>query len=320
MYAKLYLRHFNELDHELNARLNRAYRPASKYMSMFTSPMISIIAKKIAFISGSVFVVLVLLTCYDEDFLNVEHILLIMTIAGSIAAIGRSLVPDENLVWCPESLFTAVLAHTHYRPDSWRNQAHTQAIRAQFSQLFQYRAVHVLEELLSPLLTPYILCFQLRYKSLDIVDFYRNFTIEVTGVGDICSFALMDVKKHGNPAWQLLNSSFTKNNIFLKNCNFKSKNEKVCSSTQYSQAEDGKTELSLIHFTLTNPEWKPPNNEQKFVNVLREKAKKEVSHTNIGTNPLITSLNCLSNLGPEVNIHQNFCNFFFFYLFKFFIV
>lgn len=45
LYGKLYLRHFNELDHELNARLNRAYRPASKYMNIFTSPLMTIIAQ-----------------------------------------------------------------------------------------------------------------------------------------------------------------------------------------------------------------------------------------------------------------------------------
>jgi Autophagy protein Apg9. len=45
LYGRLYLRHFNELDHELNARLNRAYRPASKYMNIFTSPLMSIVAQ-----------------------------------------------------------------------------------------------------------------------------------------------------------------------------------------------------------------------------------------------------------------------------------
>jgi autophagy-related protein 9 len=70
--------------------------------------------------------------------------------------------------------------------------------------------VYLLEELLSPVVTPFILCFHLRSKSLDIVDFYRNFTVEVVGVGDVCSFAQMDVRRHGNPAWQTSVSSPTK--------------------------------------------------------------------------------------------------------------
>lgn len=45
-----------------------------------------------------------------------------------------------------------------------------------------------------------ILIICLRPKSLDIVDFFRNFTVEVVGVGDTCSFAQMDVRQHGHPA------------------------------------------------------------------------------------------------------------------------
>ena len=56
----------------------------------------------------------------------------------------------------------------------------------------------MLEELLSPLLTPLILCFSVRHHSLQIVDFYRNFTVEVEGVGDVCSFAQMDIRRHGS--------------------------------------------------------------------------------------------------------------------------
>lgn len=41
----LYMRHLNELDHELHARLNRAYRPADKYMSSFSSPLMAVIAR-----------------------------------------------------------------------------------------------------------------------------------------------------------------------------------------------------------------------------------------------------------------------------------
>ena len=56
-----------------------------------------------------------------------------------------------------------------------------------------------MEELLSPIVTPLILCFSIRHKALEIVDFYRNFTVEVVGVGDVCSFAQLDVRKHGHP-------------------------------------------------------------------------------------------------------------------------
>lgn len=57
----------------------------------------------------------------------------------------------------------------------------------------------ILEELLSPIVTPLILIFCLRPRALEIIDFFRNFTVEVVGVGDTCSFAQMDVRQHGHP-------------------------------------------------------------------------------------------------------------------------
>ncbi len=36
-YGRLYLRHFNELDHSLHQRLNRGYKPAMYYMSSFVN-------------------------------------------------------------------------------------------------------------------------------------------------------------------------------------------------------------------------------------------------------------------------------------------
>lgn len=61
----------------------------------------------------------------------------------------------------------------------------------------------ITDELFSPIITPLILIFNLSHKSQDIVDFFRNFTVDVVGVGDVCSFAQMDVRRHGNPGWQV---------------------------------------------------------------------------------------------------------------------
>ncbi len=64
--------------------------------------------------------------------------------------------------------------------------------------------IYFLEELLSAFVTPLVLCFQLRRKSLQIIDFLRNFTVDVQGVGDVCSFAQLDVAKHGDLKVNLL--------------------------------------------------------------------------------------------------------------------
>lgn len=66
--------HFNELEHELVVRLSRAYKPATYYMDIFVSPLATVLARNVAFISGSVLAVLLILTVWDEDVLNVEHV------------------------------------------------------------------------------------------------------------------------------------------------------------------------------------------------------------------------------------------------------
>ena len=43
--------------------------------------------------------------------------------------------------------------------------------------------VYLAEELISPLLTPFILYFNVRHKALDFVDFLRNYTVNVVGMG-----------------------------------------------------------------------------------------------------------------------------------------
>lgn len=54
------------------------------------------------------------------------------------------------------------------------------------------------QELLSVLLTPLILGFSLPACSADIIDFFREFTVHVEGVGYVCSFAVFDFKRNGN--------------------------------------------------------------------------------------------------------------------------
>ena len=89
LYGRLYLRHFNELDHELHGRLGRGYKPTSKYMNSFTSPLLTVFAKNVAFFSGSVLAVLIALTVYDEDVLTVQHILTAITVLGVVITITR---------------------------------------------------------------------------------------------------------------------------------------------------------------------------------------------------------------------------------------
>ncbi|KAF3845034.1 hypothetical protein F7725_008197 [Dissostichus mawsoni] len=225
LYGRCYLRHFNELDHELMSRLSKGYKAASKYMNCFLSPLLTVVAKNVAFFAGSLLAVLIALTIYDEDVLAVEHVLSSITLLG---------------------LLRVILAHIHYMPDHWQGNAHRYETRDQFSQLFQYKAVFILEELISPVVTPIILIFCLRRKSLEIIDFFRNFTVE----------------------WM---------------------SEGKTEASIYQQAEDGKTELSLMHFAITNPQWQPSQETTHFISQLKEKVHREATGGPSDTHPLSLS-------------------------------
>lgn len=54
-----------------------------------------------------------------------------------------------------------------------------------------------LQELLSVLLTPFILILSLPRSAAAIVDFFREFTVHVDGIGYVCSFAVFDFKRQG---------------------------------------------------------------------------------------------------------------------------
>ena len=253
-YSKLYFRHFNELDHELDARLSRAHKPAMLYLASFVSKFLVVCAKFFVFTFGAIFAVLVILTIYDEDVLNVEHVLTLITASGAVAGIARSLIPDENTVYFMDQMMYQILAQVHYMPDAWVNHANSYVVRDEFVKLLQYKFAFYIEELLSPIVTPWILLFWLRPRSARLVDFLRNFTVEVVGVGDVCSFAQMDTRKHGNPKWLSRTSA-----------------------RRGQQARNGKTELSLIHFVHTNPQWRMPSEAQAFLDQLKEQAIREGS-------------------------------------------
>lgn len=82
MYGRMNLRDFNELDHELLLRLNRAYRPAVKYTNLFTHPILIILARNIAFTVGSLLAVLIVLTVIQEDLLTAHNVLTVITLLG----------------------------------------------------------------------------------------------------------------------------------------------------------------------------------------------------------------------------------------------
>lgn len=262
LYTRWYCRHFNELDHQLNDRLNRCYKAATKYMNSFTSPLMEIIAKHIAFIAGAMLAVLLALTIYDEDVITVEHLITVVTALGGIIALCRTFISSEiPSRYTHAELHANILEHLHYKAHDYA--PYTTQARTAMSNMFQYKIVAVLEELISPIIAPYILVKHVRSRSLDIVDFFRNYSVEVAGTGDVCTFAMLNIKENGNPAWKTKSLSEIKAKDSLEQ---KRTNPVPVTFNDDLVTKNGKLELSLINFKLTNPSWNPYNeSQQQFI-------------------------------------------------------
>lgn len=50
-------------------------------------------------------------------------------IGGSIIAICRSFIPDENSVMEPDKVMEQVVQYTHYMPKTWRGNTHTNKVK-----------------------------------------------------------------------------------------------------------------------------------------------------------------------------------------------
>lgn len=199
--AEWKFREFNELWHLFRRRTNMSYPFASRYVDQFPKDKMVQLSRFVAFIAGALASVLALASVIDPElFLGFEitherTVLFYLGVFGTIWAVARGAVPEENLVFDPEFALTNVIEYTHYLPSHWRGRLHSDEVRTEFALLYQMKVIIFLEELLSIIFTPFILWFSLPRCSDALVDFFREFTIHVDGLGHVCSFAVFDFKK-----------------------------------------------------------------------------------------------------------------------------
>ncbi|KAI6239218.1 Autophagy-related protein 9 [Aphelenchoides fujianensis] len=263
-YGRLRLRHYNELDHELNARLNKSYEYAVRYMDQFISTVAEIAAKTIAFICGSIFAILFVLSAWDEDVLNIEHVLTVMTVTAAIGLMCRSFIPNENLVFCHDFLMRQIVANVHYAPTNWIRESHSTDVCSEFGRIFQLKVQFFVEELLSPIITPFILLFRIRDKASSIVLFLHENTRSCESIGDVCAFAAMDLARDGDPRLSEV-VDFTEGNAFGR---------------RSPRKRHAKVELSLLNFVSQNPAWKPPAEAEELIKNIRELWTKDLQEAN----------------------------------------
>ncbi|GAB4841706.1 autophagy protein atg9 [Ancistrocladus abbreviatus] len=243
-------REFNEVEHLFRHRINSSIVHASDYLKQFPTPIISIIAKFISFISGGFAAVLIIIAFLDESLLEGQifgrNLFWYAAVFGAITAVSRAAVTDDLLVLEPERAMTLVVQHTHYMPKRWRGKENTETVRMEFETLFQYTAMMWLEEMASIFLTPYLLIFVVPKRVDDILQFIADYTVNVEGVGHVCSFSTFDFQNHGN-----------------------SKYASPYNSSWSQRSSQGKMEKSFLSFQCIYPSWEPDAQGLQFLSTLR---------------------------------------------------
>ncbi|KAM7259508.1 hypothetical protein ACFE04_015249 [Oxalis oulophora] len=243
-------REFNEVDHLFKHRINSSVVHASNYLKQFPSPIISIIAKFISFLSGGFAAVLISIAFLEESLLEGHifgrNLLWYTAVFGTITAISRAAIADELLVLDAEGAMSMVVQHSHYMPKKWRGKENTETVRTEFETLFQYTGMMLLEEMASIFLTPFLLIFVLPKRVDDILQFIADFSVHVEGIGHVCRFSAFDFENHGNS-------------------NYGSPHH----VPRIQRSSQGKMEKSFLSFQSSYPSWEPNSQGKQFLSNLR---------------------------------------------------
>ena len=100
--SKWNLRYYNELRHEFDNRMGISSKYIKNYIDLFKSKVFETIIKFIIFIFSSFFIVLLLLSLYNEHILlnlNITYnkpVLWYMGLLGSIIAVCKTIIKNKN--------------------------------------------------------------------------------------------------------------------------------------------------------------------------------------------------------------------------------
>ena len=126
--------------------------------------------------------------------------------------------------------------------------------------MFEFKMVQLLKELLGVVVIPFVLIFKTSQSSFNVIDFFREFSVHVDGVGYVCSFAVFDFKRHGNPKYGSYEPT-----------------------DKYHRSKQGKMEKSFISFRNNFPNWEPDQQGSLYSKRVKEsiisEANEVSSHT-----------------------------------------
>jgi len=169
----------------------------------------------------------------------------------------------------------------HSLPDEWVNAPESRKVYEEIIALYTLTPVLWLEEFVSFLVVPFILIFSLPRCTDAIVNFFQEKTVDVKGIGPICNYAnfeigKINVTKFGNHSFILPFDSMPEQKVQSDSDVVALDDTRISIDPQDGgasktdplihddQSDDGKMEMSLIHFAMKNKNWKPADKDGRL--------------------------------------------------------
>lgn len=181
--------------------MRESYPYADAYLNQFPKDKTHQLMQFLSLVSGTLAGLLGLFTLLDPElFLGFEitsgrTAFFYISVLMAIFTFTHGSVPDDHEVHDPVQYLKDVMEVTHYRPTQGKHQLHSNETRVEFSSLYQMKVLIFLEEVMSLIITPYILWRNAATKSDRIIDFFRESTVEVDGLGYLCVFSVFNFRK-----------------------------------------------------------------------------------------------------------------------------
>eukprot|EP00521_Asterionellopsis_glacialis_P014348 CAMPEP_0195303288 /NCGR_PEP_ID=MMETSP0707-20130614/32546_1 /TAXON_ID=33640 /ORGANISM="Asterionellopsis glacialis, Strain CCMP134" /LENGTH=1072 /DNA_ID=CAMNT_0040366791 /DNA_START=61 /DNA_END=3279 /DNA_ORIENTATION=- len=331
--SKWIMREFNELPHIFERRLGPSYKAAEDYLKLFTqSAIMTSVGRIMAFIGGSLGVVLIALAAVNDSILlHVKigdwNLLWYVGILGVLFSTGKSMLPDptvhpsytRNLFAEMDKALGQVATHTHHYPDIWKGRGWDERIYKEFGSMFKYKAQLFAMEIGSMVFAPLILCFSLPECAEHLCDFVMKIKREVPGAGDVCGYATFDFDTYQDENWEGRTMGVVRASETVQNGNDPRDNDvesgvaadgtaELENSHGPPKARQGKMEKSFFGFKAAHTSWKPSQSGQKLVEKVekyrQEKTQAIARERQLHIEAAVRQLETLNELEHRKHVEQ----------------
>ncbi|KAL7559300.1 hypothetical protein ACA910_001383 [Epithemia clementina (nom. ined.)] len=295
--AKWTFREFNELPHIFERRLAPSYEASEDYLKLFgQNELMTAAGHILVFLGGSIGAVLVVFySINDAILLHVKiadwNLLWYAGVAGAIFSAGKSLLPKgndartryiRNVYAARDAALANVANHTHHYPDIWRGRGWDPKTHKAFSSMFKFKAQLFLQEVLSLILSPYILCVSLPRCAEAICEFVLSIKSEVPGVGEVCGYATFNFDVYGDESWEGKTLGKQANASEVHAANYSNSVlsigfEEASKRFPKPKAKLGKMEKSFFNFKGSHPSWKVSESGRHLVDRVEQYQREETA-------------------------------------------